>query len=71
MAAPHVSGAAALVWSRSDVVSNQQVVDILENSADPVGVSPIRLDSWTRHGGLNIYNAMTHGVSTNIKPIAN
>jgi subtilisin family serine protease len=70
MAAPHVSGAAALVWSRSDVVSNQQVVDILENSADPVGVSPMRLDSWTKHGGLNIHNAITYGLSTNVKPIA-
>ena len=71
MAAPHVSGAAALVWSRSDVFSNQQVVDILENSADPVGVSPIRLDSWTRHGGLNIHNAMTYSLTPNLKPIAN
>src|SRR5262249_21589599 len=35
MATPHVSGAAALVWARSDVTSNQQVVDILLNSADP------------------------------------
>jgi subtilisin family serine protease len=71
MAAPHVSGAAALVWSRSDVVSNQQVVDILENSADPVGVSPVRLDSWTRHGGLNIHNAMTYTLNSNVMPIAN
>lgn len=71
MAAPHVSGAAALVWSRSDVFTNQQVVDILENSADPVGVSPTRLDSWTRHGGLNIYNAMTYSLTPNAKPIAN
>ena len=29
MAAPHVSGAAALVWSRSGVTRNSQVVDIL------------------------------------------
>src|SRR6185295_8679125 len=29
MATPHVSGAAALIWSRGDVTSNQQVVDIL------------------------------------------
>ena len=40
MATPHVSGAAALVWSRSDVTSNSQVVDILLNSADGQGVSP-------------------------------
>ena len=56
MATPHVSGAAALIWSRGDVTSNQQVVDILSNSADPVGVDPVRLDSWTIHGGLNIHH---------------
>ena len=38
MATPHVAGAAALVWSRSDVTSNSQVVDILLNSADGQGV---------------------------------
>ena len=47
MATPHVAGAAALIWSRSDVTSNSQVVDILLNSADGQGVSPVRLDSWT------------------------
>src|SRR6185295_15921332 len=52
MAAPHVSGAAALVWSRSDVTSNRQVVDILLRSADPKGVASVRLDTWTLHGGL-------------------
>src|SRR5678815_3104209 len=31
MATPHVAGAAALVWSRGDVTSNSQVVDILLN----------------------------------------
>jgi thermitase len=69
MAAPHVSGAAALVWSRGDVISNQQVVDILLNSADPRGVDPVRLDSWTVHGGLNLHNAMSYG-SANLSPIA-
>jgi hypothetical protein len=37
MATPHVSGAAALAWSRSDVTSNRQVVDILLHSADARG----------------------------------
>jgi thermitase len=69
MATPHVSGAAALVWSRGDVVSNQQVVDILLNSADPRGIDPVRLDSWSVHGGLNLHNAMTFG-SENQSPIA-
>jgi subtilisin family serine protease len=69
MATPHVSGAAALVWSRGDVVSNQQAVDILLDSADPRGVDPVRLDSWTVHGGLNLPNAMSYG-SANLSPIA-
>jgi subtilisin family serine protease/subtilase family serine protease len=58
MATPHVSGAAALVWSRGDVTTNQQVVDILLNSADPQGVAAVPFDSWTIHGGLNIHNAL-------------
>jgi len=69
MATPHVSGAAALVWSRSDVTSNAQVVDILQNSADPRGVDAVRLDSWTKHGGLNLHNAMSYGL-TNLPPVA-
>jgi thermitase len=70
MATPHVSGAAALVWSRGDVTTNSQVVDILLNSADRQGVSGTRLDSWTAHGGLNIHNALSYGL-TNLAPIAN
>jgi thermitase len=70
MATPHVSGAAALVWSRADVTSNQQVVDIILNSADPQGVDAVRLDSWTIHGGLNLHDAMSFGV-TNLPPVAN
>ena len=72
MATPHVAGAAALVWSRGDVSSNSQVVDILLNSADPQGVASARLDSWTIHGGLNIHNALSYGGgATNLAPIAN
>ena len=69
MATPHVAGAAALVWSRSDVTSNSQVVDILLNSADGQGVSPVRLDSWTIHGGLNLHDAVSYGL-TNLPPLA-
>jgi len=70
MATPHVAGAAALIWSRGDVTSNSQVVNILLNSADPQGVDAVRLDSWTIHGGLNIHNALSYGV-TNLPPVAN
>ena len=67
MATPHVSGAAALVWSRSDVTSNSQVVSILLNSADPAGASSVRLDSWTIHGGLNLHDAISYGST---RPVA-
>src|SRR5205823_5517233 len=70
MAAPHVSGAAALVWSRSDVTNNRQVVDILLRSADPKGVASVRLDTWTIHGGLNLHHALSYGL-TNLRPVAN
>ena len=69
MATPHVAGAAALVWSRGDVTSNSQVVDILLNSADGRGVAPGRLDSWTIHGGLNLHDAVSYGLS-NLPPTA-
>jgi subtilase family serine protease len=69
MATPHVAGAAALLWSRNDVTSNSQVVDILLNSADGRGVAPVRLDSWTIHGGLNLHDAVIYGLS-NLPPLA-
>jgi subtilisin family serine protease/subtilase family serine protease len=68
MATPFVSGAAALVWSRSDVTSNSQVVDVLLNSADGAGAAAPRLDTWTIHGGLNLHNALSYGST---RPIAN
>lgn len=70
MAAPHVSGAAALVWSRGDVTSNAEVVNILLQSADGRGVAHTRLDSWTINGGLNIHDAMSL-VPSNQPPVAN
>src|SRR5262249_29435871 len=64
MATPHVSGAAPLVWSRRDLTPNSQVLDILLKSADAQGVDGVRLDSWTAHGGLNIYNALSYRLRT-------
>ncbi len=58
MAAPHAAGAAALIWTRDDVTSNDEVVDILLNSADPIGVAAVSLSSWTVHGGLNLHSAL-------------
>lgn len=69
MAAPHVAGAAALIWSRGDVSSNAQVVNILLSSADGKGVSTTRLDAWTAHGGVNLHDAISFGL-TNLPPVA-
>lgn len=69
MATPHVTGAAALVWSRSDVTTNEEVVNILLSSADGKGVATGRLDSWTIHGGLNLRDAVAFGL-TNLPPLA-
>ena len=60
MATPHVAGAAALVWSRGDIGTASQVVDALLSSADGAGAGTVRLDSWTIHGRLNLYGAMTY-----------
>src|SRR4029453_3131289 len=69
MATPHVAGAAALIWSRSDVTSNSQVVDILRGSADGKGIASARLDTWTRFVGLTVHDALVYGL-TNLPPLA-
>ena len=69
MAAPHVAGAAALVWSRGDVTGNGEIVGILLDSADGKGVAAARLDTWTLHGGLNLHDAVSYGL-TNLPPVA-
>jgi subtilisin family serine protease/subtilase family serine protease len=68
MATPFVSGAAALLWSRPDVRTNSELLNVLLNSADGQGVGGPRLDSWTIHGGLNLRNALTYSLT---RPVAN
>jgi len=74
MATPHVSGAAALVWSRSDITSNWQVVDALTHGADASGVSAVPINTWTVYGRLNLYGAMTYAAGPppppNNQPVA-
>src|SRR5205814_6376095 len=38
--------------------------------ADPKGVASVRLDTWTIHGGLNLHDALSYGL-TNLRPVAN
>lgn len=56
MAAPHVSGAAALVISRHPEFMNEQVRQVLRVSADDV--DGIGWDSNSGYGRINVYNAL-------------
>ena len=72
MASPHVAGAAALVWGRlfpgqspqscispSGVPCNQVVRNHLEFGADASGAITQNLLSWSQHGRLNLYGALS------------
>ena len=56
MAAPHVTGVAALVWSRFPDYSNDQVRMVLDNTADDLG-SP-GWDQYFGYGRVDAYLAM-------------
>lgn len=56
MAAPIVSGVAALVWSQEPALSNREVVERLFSSADDLG-APGK-DIYFGHGRINAKNAL-------------
>ncbi|NQV13329.1 MAG: S8 family serine peptidase [Parcubacteria group bacterium] len=51
MACPHVSGAAALIWSENPNYTNQEVEQILETTADDLG--DIGFDPYFGYGRIN------------------
>jgi subtilisin family serine protease len=55
-AAPHVAGAAAVVWGASPFLTGQQVVSILLNSATDLGTAGV--DDTYGHGLLNLSAAL-------------
>ena len=55
-AAPHVSGLAALIWSISPALTNQQVRQIIEETVDDLG-KPGR-DEFYGNGRVNAYKAL-------------
>ena len=72
MASPHVAGAAALVWARlfpgqaprsctspAGVPCNDVVRSHLEYGADTTGAIAQNFLSWSAHGRLNMYGALT------------
>ena len=56
MAAPHVSGLAALILSQHSDLSNEKVRAIIRSSADDIGGSGF--DLATGHGRINAYKAL-------------
>lgn len=56
MAAPHVSGLAALVWSYNYSFTNQQVREHLRNTADDLG--DLGKDPYYGYGRINAYRAL-------------
>ncbi|MHC4570956.1 MAG: LamG-like jellyroll fold domain-containing protein [Planctomycetota bacterium] len=56
MAAPHVSGACALIWSVGPGISHLDVKDIILQTVDPV---PALAGLCVSNGRLNLYNAIS------------
>ena len=62
MAAPHVAGVAALVWSKYPVLTNQNVRDRLAQTADDLGA--VGFDEYYGYGKINAMNATKLVVQT-------
>ncbi len=58
MAAPYVSGIAALLWSYLETPSNVQIRYDIEASADRVGALGQNLLAWTKNGRVNLHRAL-------------
>jgi len=66
MAAPHVSGLAALVWSRCPGLANYQVQDIIESTADDFGDPGWDIYyGWGRINALDAVEAATPVLTVN------
>jgi hypothetical protein len=62
MAAPHVAGVAALVWSKYPVLTNHEVRDRLAQTADDLGA--VGFDEYYGYGKINALNATKLVVQT-------
>jgi PKD repeat protein len=58
MATPHVSGAAALIWSTQPTLQASQVISALLLTAEDLSLPG--LDEYTGWGRLNLYHALTY-----------
>lgn len=62
---PITAGLAALIWSINPQLSNQQILDILERTADDLGATGF--DSTFGNGRINAYRAMME--TLNFQPV--
>ncbi len=60
MAAPHVAGVAALVWSRNPGLSNKEVRECVEASCDPIDAKNPGFAGLLGRGRVNAYRAVRH-----------
>jgi subtilisin family serine protease len=58
MAAPHVAGVAALVWSCDFNLTNQQVRAIIESTCDPIDAANPGFAGMLGHGRVNAFSAV-------------
>jgi len=68
MAAPHVSGLAALLWAQDGSRTNGEVRQIIEQSADDLGAPG--WDEEYGYGRVNAYRAVTWGATASLSGLA-
>lgn len=66
MATPHVAGLAALVWSLDPSLTNDQVRDRIQDSADDLGVAG--WDQYFGYGRINAWHTLESLVSLQTSP---
>jgi subtilisin family serine protease len=59
MAAPHVAGVAALVWSRDPGLTNHQVRNIIESTCDLIDADNPKFAGMLGHGRVNAFSALS------------
>lgn len=59
MASPHVGGLAALIWSRNQTLSNQQVRQIIENTCDNIDAKNPAFVGKLGKGRINAFKALS------------
>jgi subtilisin family serine protease len=69
MACPHVSGLACLVWSANPDLTNDEVRDVIESTADDLG--PVGWDEDFGYGRVNAFNAVDEAMNVDIPGDAN